>query len=226
MVRSLNRPSPRATISLEFSVRGKPHPIRHYTEQKLETTVVCDSCTLRYAVYGVFAFCPDCRVHNSLQILNKNLDLYIKVINIAKQMEPAVAENLTSNALEDAVSAFDGFGRESCRLRASASKAPSHSANVSFQKLPGARKKVLDLFSVDMAEAVSPEEWSFAFRCFQKRHLHAHSMEVVDDVYIQATNDPTVTLGRKIAITPDDVVSLIAVLRKLGQHLLDKLPVV
>ena len=43
-------------------------------EKQLETEVVCVNCTLRYSVYGVFAFCPDCGQHNSLQILDKNLD--------------------------------------------------------------------------------------------------------------------------------------------------------
>ena len=32
-----------------------PHPIRQYREKRLETEVVCDRCTLHYAIYGVFA---------------------------------------------------------------------------------------------------------------------------------------------------------------------------
>lgn len=53
---------PRGAFGIGFSMKvsGQPTPIRHYRERKLETQVVCDRCTLRYTIYGVFGFCPDC----------------------------------------------------------------------------------------------------------------------------------------------------------------------
>src|SRR5260221_4993003 len=71
---SHNRPQ-RGFINLTWKVTEEPHPIYHYQEGQLETDVICDVCTLRYAIYGVFAFCPDCGTHNSLQILQKNLEV-------------------------------------------------------------------------------------------------------------------------------------------------------
>ncbi len=70
-----HRPSGAFGIGISMKVSGKPTALRHYRESKLETDVVCDRCALRYTIYGVFGFCPDCAVHNSLQILNKNLEL-------------------------------------------------------------------------------------------------------------------------------------------------------
>ena len=64
-------------MKVEF---GRPIPIHRYREPQLETVVTCSDCTLRYSVYGVFGFCPDCRKHNSLEILNKNLDVVTKMI--------------------------------------------------------------------------------------------------------------------------------------------------
>ena len=60
-------------IGISMKVTGHPTPIRHYREKQLETEVVCDKCTLRYMIYGVFGFCPDCGAHNSLQILGQEL---------------------------------------------------------------------------------------------------------------------------------------------------------
>ena len=57
-------------ISMKVTSSGQ-HPIRYYREKNLETEVVCDKCTLRFAIYGVFGWCPDCGSHNSLQILSK-----------------------------------------------------------------------------------------------------------------------------------------------------------
>ena len=43
---------PRGGFGIGISMKvtqGTPHPIRHYREKELETEVVCDACTLRYA---------------------------------------------------------------------------------------------------------------------------------------------------------------------------------
>jgi hypothetical protein len=61
-------------VSLKVK-RGTPLPIKYYREQKVETEVICENCTLRYAIFGVFGWCPDCGAHNSFQILTKNFEL-------------------------------------------------------------------------------------------------------------------------------------------------------
>jgi hypothetical protein len=217
---------PRGSFGIGFSmkVEGRPHPIRHYREKRLETEVICDNCTLRYAIYGAFGFCPDCGVHNSHQILAKNLDLAEKQITLARQVDTDLANHLTGNALEDAVSSFDGFGRETCRIRAASATSPSKAENLSFQNLAGARQKVQDLFNIDLAANITSDEWNFACRCFQKRHVLAHNMGVVDDAYLRATADPRAIAGRKIAIDTEEVVNLVSLLRKIGAALLAQLP--
>src|SRR6266536_351160 len=72
-------------IGISMKVKTSPlQPIRYYREKQLETEVVCDSCTLRYAIYGVFGWCPDCGVHNSFQILTKNFELIKKELLLAE----------------------------------------------------------------------------------------------------------------------------------------------
>jgi hypothetical protein len=215
---------PRGSFGIGFSmkVEGRPHPIRYYREKQLETEVVCDRCTLRYAIYGVFGFCPDCGVHNSISILNKNLELADKEIALAATVEGDLAQHLIGDALENAVSAFDGFGRETCRVSAGASAAPaSKPKKLSFQNLSGARTNVQENFGFDLASGLAPEEWALACQCFQKRHLLAHKLGVVDDDYVKATNDPEAVVGRKVRITPEQVKELIAVLHKIGAALVE-----
>lgn len=103
---------PRGAFGIGMSLEFKPGQlpaIHHYREKQLETEVVCATCTLRYSVYGVFAYCPDCGQHNSLQILEKNLDVVCKMLDLATSAEGDVASKLIENALEDCVSAFDGY---------------------------------------------------------------------------------------------------------------------
>lgn len=200
-----------------------PYPIWHYYEKEVETDVVCDQCTLVYAIYGEFAFCPDCGSHNSITILNKNVELVQKMLSLAENQERELAERLIGDALENLVSAFDGFGREVCKVASPKALNPAEANDVRFQNLMGAQKRVHKLFGLDFSSFISPDDWAFVCRCFEKRHLLAHKMSVVDSDYIQATKDYSAVIGRKIPITPLEVKRLGALLGQLGEHLAKRL---
>lgn len=205
-------------IGISMKVEGRPRPIRHYSEMELEEDVVCDSCSLRYTVFGTFAFCPDCGKHNSLQILEKNLSLAQKQIELAATVDGDLSAHLIADALENGVSAFDGFGRETCRVHAIKAANPSKAEAVSFQNLVGAQKNVQSLFGFDLSAGLIADEWLSVSRCFQKRHLLAHNMGIVDAEYLRKTNDPQARAGRKITILPDEVLSMLNLTRRLGAY--------
>ena len=214
-----HRPRGAFGIGISMRVTGQPSAIRRYRESKLETEVVCDQCTLRYTIFGVFGFCPDCAVHNSLQILNKNLELVLKLLTIAETQEAQVAQHLIENALEDCVSAFDGFGRETCRVFAEKADISKKAAEIRFQNIAAARDRVKERFSVDFTATTAHEDWKHIMRAFQKRHLLAHKMGVVDDDYLSATGDSHSLLGRKVLIATAEVRELVARLQSLGAEL-------
>jgi len=204
---------PRGPFGIGISMkvtRDGPHPIRYYREKELETEVVCDQCTLRYAIYGVFGWCPDCGAHNSSQILGKNLELAKKQLALAASQGKDLAEHLVGDALENIVSAFDGFGREICERKGT---------EIRFQSLSGARKRVQEVFGFDFAEGLAAGEWDTAGRVFQKRHLLAHKMGVIDDDYVQKAHDPGVIVGRKVRVTADEVAAAIGIVERLGGRL-------
>ena len=211
-------------IGLSLKVkRGRPVPIHSYREKELETEVVCVGCTLRYSVYGVFAFCPDCGQHNSLRILDKNLEVVGKMLDLAASSQKELADKLIENALEDCVSAFDGFGRELCRVHANKAGTPAKAKNMSFQNLQGAQTNVLQLFGVDFSAQMTAHDWQSAVRGFQKRHLAAHKMGVVDQEYITKTGDMRAVVGRKIGIGAEDVRELAAIVSRLATRLSEQL---
>ncbi len=206
-------------IGISMKVTGRPRPIRHYREKKLETEVVCDQCTLRYTIYGVFGYCPDCGVHNSLQILNKNLDLVEKLLEVAKTQNAAIAQNLIENALEDCVSAFDGFGRETCRVFSSKAARPEKPIEIRFQNISNARERVHELFAIDFASSLASNDWMKVQRAFQKRHLLSHKMGVVDEAYLSATGGTRSLLRRKVPLGGAEIAELVVHLRALGSEL-------
>jgi len=121
-------------------------------------------------------------------------------------------------ALETAVSTFDGFGRAYCKAHAAQSANPDQARNISFQNLAKARTTFQSVLSQDIAQGLTIEEWEFVLRCFQKRHLFAHKMGIVDDAYLKMTADPGAIVGRKIKVTPDEIRKLISLLIRIGEQ--------
>lgn len=214
-----HRPRGAFGIGISMKVSGQPTPIRHYREKQLETEVVCEQCALRYMIYGVFGFCPDCGIHNSLQILKTNLQLVEKMLAVAETQEQAVAQILIENSLEDCASAFDGFGREICRVHAKASTDPEKVDKVSFQNLEGAKQNVSALFNLDLAAGLTEDEWKAAVGAFQKRHILSHKMGVVDAEYVRKSGDTHAVVGRKVSIDAAEVRAFGQIIGKLGRHL-------
>jgi hypothetical protein len=200
-------------IGISMKVQqSPPMPLRYYREEQLETDVVCDSCTLRYAIYGVFGWCPDCGIHNSFQILTKNLELARKELALAATADRELADHLAGDALENIVSAFDGFGREVCLQK---------SAAISFQNVVVARRRVQETYGFDFSDVLAPEDWERVNRIFQKRHLLAHKMGVVDAEYARKANDPIAIVGRRIQVSHDEVNAAINIVETLGRRLFD-----
>lgn len=218
--RDLRQRSKNSFIKMSMEFKGGHHPIRYYQEKQLETHVVCDACTLEYSIYGVFAFCPDCGLHNSLQILRKNFELVEKEIKLAQDSDDKeLAKHLIEDALENAVSSFDGFGRATCLAFSSKASDPDQAKEISYQNITNAKTRVQTLFGFNMASSLDVNQWDFLVRCFQKRHLLAHTMGVIDEEYIKKANDPKAILGRKIVIDTDEVLQLTQILEIVGNDL-------
>lgn len=213
-------PRQRSFINLEIKVeRGSPVRIAHYTEKDLETRLICDTCTLSYAVYGVFAFCPDCGQHNSLQMLNSNLAIVDKMLTMTETVEADVREALLESCLGKIVSVVDGYGRELCAVYSKKASDPAKAARVSFQNIVAAQSHINTHFGFDMASALSGDEWQGIIRLFQKRHLLAHKAGEVDDEYITKANDPAAVKGRKVSLRQEEVAGLLDQIRRMAMFI-------
>ena len=68
-------------------------------------------------------------------------------------------------------------------------------------------------------KTAAPADWRDVLRAFQKRHLLAHKLGVVDEAYLAATGDSPSLLGRKVSIAAAEVRELVARLQSLGAEL-------
>ena len=168
-------------------------------------------------MYGVFAYCPDCGRHNSLQIVSSNLNVAAKQLGLAESQDQVLAGQLVSDALGKAVAAFDAFARELFRVHSACASKPSQAESLSGQNLARLRDRVSELFGFDLREPFAEAEWNNLERAFQKRHLIAHKMGVVDEAYIAATGDHGAVKGRKIPLSAAEVQSILPLVRRLGE---------
>jgi len=216
--KELERTTRGGFIQIKTEYKSTPMPIYYYEEKELETTLACEECGLVYSVFGKFAYCPDCGVDNTLQILRANLDLVRKLLAQAKAEENAeFQEFLGHNALEDIVSAFDSFGRNSVRLFTKNTK--KSEISISFQNIIRAHEIIQAEFGFDFLNGLETEDWEKVIRNFQKRHLISHNDGIVDNAYLQITNDPEAVLGRKIAVTAEDVEDMLSSIETIAQGL-------
>ena len=153
----------------------------------------------------------------------RTLKVVDKMLNMATNADKELTEKLIENALEDCVSAFDGFGREICRINASKATVPNRVNNLSFQNLEGVKSILVQLFNLELSAGIPKEEWEIAVRSFQKRHLVAHRMGVVDTEYVRKSGDTQAIMGHKVNISTNEVRSLIRVVAMLAQHLCTEL---
>lgn len=202
---------------------GMPIPLYVYSEKDLETHITCGNCTLKYAVYGVFAYCPDCGEPNTLQIFHENIKVIHKAIENSKSVDPELARNIIENAFEDCVSTFDGFGRELCNLNRDKAKIPERLDKLNFQNLDRAKENFKIQFDIDLDQGLNREEWCRVNTSFLKRHLLAHKFGIIDEEYIRRSGDCQAVLGRKIIVTPDDALTLIPIIEKLAGYMIESL---
>jgi len=203
------------------TTRSRRPTIHSYDEKQLETELVCGFCSLRYMVYGVFAFCPDCGKHNSYQILMKNMEVIEKMLAMAESegITIEIKDHLVHNALEDCVSTFDAFGREICRIHASSATNPERASKLSFQNLEVAKRNVSNLFGFELDSGLHEYQLKAGIQAFQKRHLLAHKLGIVDAEYLEKSGDPDAVIGRKVTISTQDVYQLISVVELLAKNL-------
>lgn len=80
---------------------------------------------------------------------------------------------------------------------------------MSFQNISNARDRLFNEYNIDISIDLKDTEWSFIVHQFQKRHLLAHKMGVVDEEFVKKTRIDYANIGKKVSITRNDVIDLI-----------------
>ena len=210
-IERMNRRQSGGLIQLKFSVDYKPASIHHYVERQLDTEVTCDSCSLDFSVYGVFASCPCCGQLNALKVVLTSLETAKKKLALSE--EPSLDEGLrlefVKDALTGSVSAFDAFGRALANHHPTLF--PASRRNL-FQDIEALSDHLQSLDERSLETTVGVSAWENIKWLFQARHIYVHNAGVVDERFIARQPALAEMKGRVLPLDPERLAQNIDVL--------------
>jgi hypothetical protein len=190
-------------FDIKLDYREKHIPIAHYRERDIETNVTCDHCALEFAVYGVFARCPDCAQMNVTAVFRKSLEAATRRLGLYDDAPDAEArEAVLADALKDAIGAFDAVGKE--LRRRFPGILPDNPADL-FQNIDALGIALAQACGCDLTEVLGESDYENLRLMFQVRHVYTHNLGVVDERAVKHLPELGRHLGRKYTLRRDDV---------------------
>ena len=203
-IKKLNRRQRGSLFQLNFSVKHTGVRLHRYSERQLETDVTCDNCGLEFAVYGVFASCPDCQQLNALKTCLASLEAAKKklVLSRDESFDVGLRREFVQDALGSAVAAFDSYGKA---LERHGSTVYTKGKSNLFQDIEALDTKLQEAGVPGVAQLIGETAWEDMKWFFQARHIYFHNAGVVDDRFVAKQPSCSHMLGRLLPLSADRV---------------------
>lgn len=179
--------------------------IPHYQEYKVDSELLCPTCSFQFQVFGIFGFCPGCGIENLL-VYDANLTIICR--DIEKSESPT---RTLRHAYGDLVSTFQIFC--SRKAKAFAGEKPT------FQELFPTRRYFKECVGVDILEGHTDSDLLTLRRLFQKRHVCQHAGGQITEQYIKKVPEDRELLGQDVPLSLAEFKEAADILRRV----LDKL---
>lgn len=220
--KSLERGNRKGFVTFKVNDRLKRLPLKHYSEQQLQTNTKCDKCELEYAIFSVFSYCPDCGESNTFQVFKKSLDSLKKQLEAYTNLEiedKDFLQEVLEGIFKNTVSKFDGLGKQ---LR---DKLPPPLAKKRspFQNLFILNKELTSHTDIDLEELVGEDIFREVIRLFQVRHILEHNYGQIDEEYIEKTGEGFRKIGERYLVLVKETSFLLDTTERLGEYLYSQL---
>lgn len=201
------------------------NPIGQRPEWKLEIT--CEKCQTRYSVIGSTYFCPCCG-HNAIErVFDESLDTIQKMIesindihatfekSFSRDKAESMCRSMIEGTLGNIVSAFQKYAEDIYRQIE-----PTKKVRVNdFQIVEKGSKLFCDTVGKGYDSWLTEEEITEMNILFQQRHLIEHNSGLIDERYIQNSNDQSYRIGQRVIIKNSDALRLLKIVGKLTSGL-------
>jgi len=217
----LERATKGGFIQIKVKTKRSPmiFPLKYYQEKEVETYVTCDNCGLEFAIYGIFANCPDCGKLNASIIFKKSIEVARKRIHLLDVIkdDDELREAILEDALSGGVSTFDALGKAlQSRYPNIFPKKPKNL----FQNLKALSDALSKSVGKSLSDIIGRENFEFLFKMFQVRHIYEHNMGVIDDNFVRKVPNLRHLKGRKYPLKQDEIEKFLAVILEIGNKIL------
>jgi len=237
MSRSARRQRPQqfGFINMSWSYKPGRQPVL-VTAQASELMTqksTCERCGCRYESVGAAFFCPACG-HNSaistfvgtvetVRATLAHLDEIRRVLSDGAGRDAAEdsARHICENALVKLVAAFQRFA-EAHYDALSAPQKPAARRNV-FQNLAESGLLWHDAVGWRYEDLLCDSDIAKLQTYFQQRHLLAHQDGIVDEVYLERSDDRAYEVGQRLVVRPEAVSELAGLVELLSQAMTSRL---
>jgi hypothetical protein len=177
-------------------------PPFYHAEERQQSRWRCSRCQNDNDILGHYGYCSACAYRNNAVLLGREL------ADLKERCEVGPAHE----HLKDAVSHFEGFGRDLVeRLLERVPMTPARANTVRdlrFHNVSRAGDVLLSAFDIDLFAGMNEERRQFVHRKFLRRNLYEHRAGVVDQDYLDASGDE-MRLGQRLSEHSGDVRRLI-----------------
>jgi Zn finger protein HypA/HybF involved in hydrogenase expression len=201
------------------------NPIGQRPEWELE--IACEKCETRYSVIGSAYFCPCCGYNAVDRVFDESIDTVQKMIESigdiyitlekshGKDKAESMCRSMIEGTLGDVISAFQKFAEDTYKKLMPAKKVKVND----FQIIEKGSKLFYEASGKGYDAWLTKDEIVDANILFQQRHLIEHNHGLIDERYIQNSNDNSYKVGQRVIIRSSDALKLLGYVRRLSQGL-------
>lgn len=187
-----------------------------YSEEKQQKRIKCKKCNVVFDILGEFGSCPSCKSRNSLDyFIEKNLENLKKI-----EINDNAAD--LEDCLKNVVSDFEAMAKDVNSIITTyphTNKRRADLKRINFQHIQETSEKYKNWLDIEIFENLTKADVEFILKMFNIRHLLVHNAGIVDEKYIQRTNDRSVRIKQRIRVAQEDVLKFSNLMNVVSQNI-------
>lgn len=231
--RRFNRSQDRNSLikmSMSYKPGHIPVPVPANAADIMTQEFTCEECNCRYASIGAAFFCPSCGHNSILDTFANSVETVTKTLEAIPTIRAALKDSIDENVAEDSIrhicenglvkiiSSFQRYA-EACFHKLLNCGSFTIRRNL-FQNLVESDTIWRDATGTGFTNLINYDEYQMLLLYFQQRHVLAHLDGIVDQQYIDRSNDHRFDVGQRLIVTESNVARLATVIKKLATGLL------
>lgn len=213
-------------MSMSYKPAHIPIPVPANAADIMTQEFQCVECKCRYSSIGAAFFCPSCGHNSVLDTFANSVETVQKTVAAIPDIRTALTESADENVAEDSVrhicenglvkivSSFQRFA-EACFHKLPNAGLFNIRRNL-FQNLTESDAIWRDATGTGYTDLLDNTEYEMLTLYFQQRHVLAHLDGIVDQQYIDRSNDRRFNVGQRLIVTESNVTDLAGVIEKLA----------